>query len=158
MKGRRRRLGFTCARCARTSSRNTGRKSTRGINKVLFRVRSCVARSKFPEKCACTGFYFRRLPRGFPRGNGGAESAQGGRGGAKSLVPWYSFLVFSTLGYETFWLLAASGGFLVAPGGEKSRTLVLFWASWCPQAAKSLVPYASWRLYTALLGAKSPVP
>ena len=60
LKGRRRRLGFTCARCARTSSRNTGRKSTGGINKVLFRVRSCVARSKFPEKCGGTGFYFRR--------------------------------------------------------------------------------------------------
>ena len=55
----------------------------------------------------------------------------------RTLVP---FFAFSALGYETFWLLAASGGFLVAFGGEKSRTLVLFWASWCPQAAKSLVP------------------
>ena len=62
------------------------------------------------------------------------------RGGVGYIVPCCRFCVFSALGYETFWLLAASGGFLVAPGGEKSRTLVLFWASWCPQAAKSLVP------------------
>ena len=32
----------------------------------------------FPEKCACTGFFFRRLPRGFPRGEGRAGSR--GRG------------------------------------------------------------------------------
>ena len=37
-----------------------------------------------------------------------------------------------------FW--APGGGSLVAPCGQKSCTLVLFWASWCPQVAKSLVP------------------
>ena len=47
LKGRQRRLGFTFARCARTSNRNTGRESTGGIKKVLFRVRSALAGLSF---------------------------------------------------------------------------------------------------------------
>ena len=155
-------------RCAPTSNRNTGRESTGGIKKALyrvrrgvsrlssFRVRSCVARSKLPEKCVGTGFYFRRLPRGFPRGNGGAESPGGGKL-HRTLVPfWCVFGIrvrdILALG-ELWWLLGGAWrrkvsypgavlGFLVSPGGQKSRTLRLL-AAPGGQNSRTLLPLAS---------------
>ena len=100
------------------------------------RLQAKIVKTLFPEKCVGTGFFF-SVSLGDSQG---VTEEPSHRGGVGYIVPCCRFCVFSALGYETFWLLAASGGFLVARGGEKSRTLVLFWASWCPQAAKSLVP------------------
>ena len=90
----------------------------------------------FPGK----GLLARVLFVGAPRGSGGPYGTHVNRRGFLGYETLGNFQSFPALGYETFGLLAASGGFLVAAGGYKSRTLVLFWASWCPQAAQSLVP------------------
>ena len=99
-------------------------------------------------------------PRGFPRGNGGAESPGGGKL-HRTLVPFlcvFGIRVRDILAFGGLWWLLGGAwrrkvsypgavlGFLVSPGCQKSRTLRLLAAVPCSprgQKSRTLVPAAA---------------